>query len=68
MYTSYNLVVFWPNLLGLKQTYENETRTKTVSESHKFSTIAQTTENVGGFLSKIENKIFTQYQHQYHVT
>ena len=36
MYTSYNFVVFWPNLLPPKQTYEdqneNENRGKTVEK------------------------------------
>ena len=45
----------------------NETRTKTVSENRKTSTIEHTTDNFRVFNLKL-NKIFSQYRHQYHVT
>ena len=35
--------------LGPRQTYENETKTKTVSKNHKISTIEHTTDNLRNF-------------------
>ena len=56
--------------LGPRQTYGNETRTKTVSENRKISTKEQKNKllTISAVFNLKLSKIFSQYQYQYHVT